>query len=248
VSAVDFSQGEFLAAVLARAVRGSGTVAVGTNSPIPAAAALLARAHSRGAIEVAILGLAKHWPFTDGGRELFDFAAQGRLDSFFLGGGQIDGAGNLNLVSAGGYPAGKVRFPGSFGSAYLYALVPNVIVFREEHSPRVLVERVEFISALGVGPKGAYRKGGPRLLVTGRAVFQFDSEAARFALLSFHPGESVDSIRKATGFSFAVAVDVHETLPPTPEDLVFLRDGIAAELRPLYPRFVARALAGEHHA
>ncbi len=33
----------------------------------------------------------------DGGRELFDEAAQGRLDAFFLGGGQIDGDGNLNL-------------------------------------------------------------------------------------------------------------------------------------------------------
>ncbi len=239
----DFSKGEFLATVLARAVQGSPTVAVGTNSPVPAAAALLARTQASGAVEAIILGSAKHWPFTDGGRELFDFAAQGRLDSFFLGGGQIDGAGNLNLVSVGGYPAGKMRFPGSYGSAYLYALVPNVVVFREEHSPRVLVERVDFISARGSGPDGAYRTGGPRVLVTGRAVFRFDRAAAAFTLQSFHPGESVDSIRAATGFTFAVAPDVHETPAPEPQDLMFLRGTVADSLRATYPRFASRELS-----
>jgi glutaconate CoA-transferase subunit B len=243
-----YSRGEFLAAVLARGLQGARTAGVGTNSPVPAAAALLAHARSGGAMDIAILGLAKRWPFTDGGRELFDFAGQGRLDAFFLGGGQIDGAGNLNLVSVGGYPAGAVRFPGSYGSAYLCALVPNTILFREEHSPRVLVERVDFISARGVGPGGAYRKGGPRLLVTGRAVFRFDTAAGGFALSSFHPGESAASIRRATGFAFAVDEAVPETPPPDPEDLALLRGPIAAELRALYPRFAARELSGAPHA
>ncbi len=166
----------FLAATLADAVAGSRTIAVGTNSPIPAAAALLAQRRQPATV-VSILGSTRHNPFTDGGRELFDFAAQGRLDSFFLGGGQIDGAGNVNLVQAG-----STRFPGSYGSAYLMALVPNIVLFREEHSPRVLVPRVEFISAAGQ----------PRRLVTGRAVFHFVE--GRFVLVSAHPGESADGI------------------------------------------------------
>ena len=58
-----------------------------------------------GALRVSVLGSARHNPFTDGGRELFDCAAQGRIDAFFLGGGQIDGAANINLVGVGGYPA-----------------------------------------------------------------------------------------------------------------------------------------------
>lgn len=244
--APEYSKGEFLAAVLARAVEGSRTVAAGSNSPIPAAAALLARARAPASVEAIILGSQDYWPFSDGGRELFDFAAQGRLDSFFLGGGQIDGRGNINLVSVGGYPSGKQRFPGSFGSAYLYALVPNVVLFREEHSPRVLVERVDFISARGSSPEGAYRTGGPRLLVTGRAVFRFAEGG--FSLLSYHPGDSVDSIRAATGFAFALAPEVHETLPPGPEDLAFLRGPIASALRPLYPRFVAGALSHERRS
>jgi glutaconate CoA-transferase subunit B len=208
---------------------------VGTNSPIPAAAALLARALSDGTTEVAILGSRRHWPFTDGGRELFDFAAQGRLDAFFLGGGQIDGAGNVNLVRIGD----TVRFPGSFGSAYLFALVPNIVLFREEHSPRVLVPRVDFVSARGSGPEGTYRRGGPRRLVTGRAVFGFDGA---FTLESVHPGETAESVRDATGFAFAAPDHIPTTPPPTADELRALRGIVAGELAETYPRFCAEHL------
>ena len=57
-------------------------------------------------------------PFTEGSRELFDLAGQGRIDVFFLGGAQIDGEANINLVRADGR-----RFPGSFGSAFMYPMV-----------------------------------------------------------------------------------------------------------------------------
>ncbi len=64
--------------------------------------------------------------FTDGSRELFDCAGQGRVDVFVLFGGQIDGKGSINLVTIGDYQHPKVRFPGSFGSAYLYYVAPKV--------------------------------------------------------------------------------------------------------------------------
>ena len=73
----------------------------------------------------------------------------GRTNAFFLGGGQIDGEGNINLVSIGDYHKPKARFPGSFGSSYLYFVVPKVILFRTEHSKRTLVPKVSFISAPG---------------------------------------------------------------------------------------------------
>ena len=66
-------------------------------------------------------------------------AAQGRIDAFFLGGGQIDGAANINLVGVGGYPQSRVRWPGSFGSAYLYFLVPRVILARSSQSETLCV-------------------------------------------------------------------------------------------------------------
>lgn len=220
----------FLAATLARALAGVRTIAIGTNSPIPAAAALLVKALSPQPVEVMILGSPRHWPFTDGGRELFDFAGQGRLDAFVLGGGQIGGNGAINLVRAG-----KARFPGSYGSAYLYPLVPNIVLFREEHSPRVLVDKVDFVSA----------RGRPRALVTGKAVFGFAD--GRFTLLSHHPGETVDSIRAATGFGFDADPAVHETPASTAEELALLLGPIADDLASLYPRFV-NSLRGDIHA
>ena len=120
-----------------------------------------ARARGRPHARSRSLGSERHNPFTDGGVELFDCAAQGRIDAFFLGGGEIDGQANINLVGVGGYPHSRVRWPGSFGSAYLYFLVPRVILFREEHTPRVLVPKVEFISAPGTSPAQRLPPGRP---------------------------------------------------------------------------------------
>ncbi len=128
-------------------------VAVGNASPIPATAALLARARGNGRPYVSLLGSRRHTFFTDGGRELFDCAGQGRIDVFFLSGGQIDGEGNINLVSIGEHDKPNVRFPGSFGSAYLYYVVPKVILFRTEHSRRTLVPKVTSSARRAPAPK-----------------------------------------------------------------------------------------------
>ena len=164
---------------IAGLLEGVNHVAVGALSPIAGAAALLARERSNGGMRVSMLGSARHNFFTDGGRELFDCAAQGRIDAFFLGGAQIDGRANVNLVGTGGYPRSDVRFAGSFGSAHLYFVVPRVILLQPEHSRRTLVSEVDFVSAPGVSPPGVYRPGGPIALVTGRCVFRFDRDAAR---------------------------------------------------------------------
>ena len=154
-----FRDEELLADVIARLIGEVRHVAVGNASPIPATAALLARERGHGKPYVSLLQSPKHNFFTDGARELFDCAGQGRIDVFFLSGGQIDGQGNVNLVSTGDYRHPKVRFPGSFGSSYLYYVVPKVILFRTEHSRRTLVPKVDFI-ALGANEGNVYRPGG----------------------------------------------------------------------------------------
>ncbi|MGQ0677963.1 MAG: CoA-transferase [Rhodospirillales bacterium] len=231
---------ELVIAALARRVAGCRHVAVGNASPIPAAAALLARARSRGAMTVYILGSRADNPYGDGARELFDSAGQGRLDAFFLGGGEIDGAANVNLVSIGGRDAPAMRFPGSFGSAYLYFVVPKVILFREEHSRRVLVPRVSFISAPGASAPGVYRPGGPSALVTGRCAFAFDRARGRFSLESVHPGETVESVRAATGFDFHCPDGVPATPAPSAEELELIRTRIAREVADAYPVFARK--------
>jgi glutaconate CoA-transferase subunit B len=239
---MDWRKEELLIDVLACMLEGLGHVAVGAASPIPGAAALLARERSGGQLRVSVLGSERHNPFTDGSRELFDCAAQGRIDAFFLGGGQIDGEANINLVGLGGYPRSRVRWPGSFGSAYLYFLVPRVILFREEHSRRVLVQRVEFVSAPGASPPEVYRPGGAYALVTGRALFRFDRGRARFRLQSVHPGETVASILEHTGFEFDLPGDVAETPAPTPATLGLIRGPVGAAIAETYPGFAARVL------
>lgn len=235
---------ERLIAVIARYLEGVRHVAVGAASPIPAAAAMLLRAREERAgreeVRISILGSVSHNFFTNGSAELFDCAAQGRIDAFFLGGGQIDGQGNINLVGVGDYPQGKVRWPGSFGSAYLYFQVPRVILFREEHSPRVMVEKVDFISAPGTSAPDVKRDGGPVALITGRAVFDFDPRKARFALQSYHPGETEQSIRAQTGFDYDTAPDVGQTPEPDAETLSLLRGRVLDELGETYSQFAGR--------
>ena len=178
-------------------------------------------------------------PFTEGSRELFDLTGQGRIDLFFLGGGQIDGHANINLIGTGGWPGDAVRFPGSFGSAFMYMMTQRTILFREEHSPRVLVPRVDGVSAPGVSPPGHFRRGTAQALVTGRCVFRFDPARARFTLASRHPGQSAADIRAHTGFDYD-GDDAPETPDPTPEQLEILRGPVRAEMVETYPEFCAR--------
>jgi glutaconate CoA-transferase, subunit B len=229
---------ELLADVIARLIGEVRHVAVGNASPIPATAALLARERGGGRPYVSLLQSRKHNFFTDGARELFDCAGQGRIDVFFLSGGQIDGQGNVNLVSIGDYAHPKVRFPGSFGSAYLYYVVPKVILFRTEHSRRTLVPLVDFISAPGVSEPNVYRPGGPIALVTNRCLFEFAD--GRFRLASVHPGHTVEDVIEHTGFDFDRPASVPQTPPPSPETLAMLREIVAPQLAEVYPQFAAQ--------
>jgi glutaconate CoA-transferase, subunit B len=234
-----FRDEELLADVIVRLIGDARHVAVGNASPIPATAALTARALGRGRPYVSLLGSRKHTFFTDGGRELFDCAAQGRVDVFFLSGGQIDGEGNINLVSVGDYHRPTARFPGSFGSAYLYYVVPRVILFRTEHSRRTLVEKVDFISAPGGSPPNVYRTGGPIALITNRCLFAFDRARKRFTLESVHPGHTIEEVIEHTGFDFDRPEQIAVTPAPSAQTLQVMRGTVAHELSEVYPQFAA---------
>jgi glutaconate CoA-transferase, subunit B len=234
-----YSATELLITVIARLLHGCRHVAVGAASPIPGSGALLARELSNHAMRVSVLNSARNSAFTNGGVEIFDLAAQGRLDAFFLGGGQIDGQGNINLVGTGSYPQVDVRWPGSFGSAYLYYLIARVILFREEHTRRVMVPRVDFISAPGTSDANTYRRGGPYALLTSLALFHFEREARRFRLQSVHAGHTLEEVRDNTGFAFDCVPDAGTTAAPEAATLALIRNTIRAEIAEVYPRFAA---------
>ncbi len=248
MSAAGYAPEELLISVFARLLDGAAHVAVGAISPIPGSAALLAQALAReksgGEVRVSIIHGDANNPFTDGGRELFDCAGQGRIDAFFLGGAEIDGEANINLLGLGPYPDLDKRFPGSFGSAYVYFVIPKIILFAPEHSNRVLVERVDFISAPGTSPPGVHRPGGPKALVTGKCRMSFDAGRKHFTLESVHPGVTVDEVRDHTGFDFDVpeggAENVAKTPAPSASELEILRAEIAPEIAKTYPDFAER--------
>ncbi len=231
---------ELLADAIMRLIGDVRHVAVGNASPIPALAALTLRERGNGRPTVSLLGSRRHMFFTDGGRELFDCAGQGRIDVFFLSGGEIDGEGNINLVSIGDYDRPDVRFPGSFGSGYLYYVVPKVILFRLEHSRRTLVPKVSFVSAPGGSPANVHRPGGPIALVTNRCLFGFDRARRRFRLESVHPGHTVEEVIENTGFDFDRPDAVPVTAAPSAETLVLMREIVAPQIAEVYPQFAAR--------
>lgn len=238
------SRQELMIHTIARLLLPCRSVAVGAASPVPGAGALLAQHWASRETPprrqfVTILGGSKLNALTSGGVEVFDMAAQGRIDAFFLSGGQIDGEANINLVGAGGtYPQNDVRWSGSFGSAYLYYLVPRVILFREEHTRRVMVPRVDFISAPGPRPDGVHRPGGPLGLLTSLCWFAFDKARRRFVLETVHPGHTVEEVRDNTGFDFDLAPRVAPTALPDADALAAIRGPIARRIGEVYPRFV----------
>ncbi len=215
---------EQLACVIAGLLAGARHAAIGASSPIPATGAYLHQ-QSDPAFRVSLQQRQMANPFTEGSRELFDLAGQGRIDVFFLGGAQIDGEGAINLVRAEGK-----RFPGSFGSAYMYGVVPRVILFREEHSRRVLVPKVEFVSA----------RGNPQALLTGKALFLWQKDRRRFRLESVHPGGTVEEIADLTGFEFDRNENVKTTPAPSAAALALLRSKVNVEIAANYPAFAAR--------
>ncbi len=55
-------------------------------------------------------------------------------------------------------------------------LVPKVLLLREEHSRRVLVPKVDFVSAPSVSKIEVHGRSGPSALVTRRCVFGFQPQ------------------------------------------------------------------------
>ena len=235
----DYTIGELMAARIAREVRDDTYVSSGAASPVPMAGVLLAQeTHAPDMIYVPI-GASNPELNLISGKEVFDLAQRGRLDIFFLGGAQIDGHGNINLTTIGDHDRPDVRLPGAAGSGMLYFMTNRIILFRLEHTPRVFVENVDFITSAGSSGERIERPGGPSMLITNICVMMYQKEDKKFRLESVHPGVTADEVRENTGFEFLIPDDVPVTAPPTPEQLELLRGSIKDRVEGEYPGFVA---------
>ncbi len=148
----------------------------------------------------------------------------GRIDVGVLSAAQVDRRGNLNSTVIGNYRTPKVRMVGSGGAHDIASLVGRLVIVMP-HDPRRFTERVDFVTAPGLGEDGrrpvGTRGAGPVDLLTPRAWFTF--ETGEMTLAGLQPG--MGAVAAVEGFSWKVphAEDVVELAPPTGEELAVLR-------------------------
>jgi glutaconate CoA-transferase, subunit B len=229
---------EVMAVTIARRLVDGETIAVGSVSPIPASACLLARAtHAPGA-RLILLGNSDRFPFNGGMQEFYNFAMRGKIDVFFGSGAQIDEHGNFNLSVVGDYAKPRVRLPGGRAQGALPFVVKRFFLFRTDHSRRVFVPRVDFITAPGTSPPEVYRLGGLSAVITDLCVFDFSRERGRLEVASLHPGVTMEDVQAKTGFPLHTASAVVPSPMPTSQELDLLRGDVRQELENFYPEYV----------
>ncbi|MBD0747765.1 CoA-transferase subunit beta [Streptomyces sp. CBMA152] len=229
----------------ARALAGARTCFVGIGLP-STAANLARRLHNPGLVliyESGVIGAKpSRLPLSIGDGELaetadtlvsvpemFSYWLQGgRVDVGFLSAAQLDRHANINTTEVDrgpGRPPG--RLPGAGGAPEIAAHCGEVLIVLR-HSPRALVEHLDFVTTLGhgAGPGDRARYGmrgrGPTAVITDLGVLRPDPATAELVLTQVHPGVSVEQVREATGWPLRTADRVEVTAPPTETELVEL--------------------------
>jgi acyl CoA:acetate/3-ketoacid CoA transferase beta subunit len=65
--------------------------------------------------------------------------------------------------------------------------------------------------------------GGPAAVITTLGVYRFDPKPGEMVLASWHPGQSVQAVRAATGWDLRLADGCRETPTPTAAELEIVR-------------------------
>ncbi len=243
---------ETMAVVISRDLRDGEWVEVGAGLPVPRAGALLAHV-LHGPNMKLMVAMTKAYLRDEQSIEDFEYITDVRAmrwaeayylhdqllngqmhrrnGVFYCGGIQFDAYGNANLI--GTHDAdGKLTFRGPGGIGTCNATIHNgrYHLVTTSHSPRVLVEKCDYISAVGFGDgtpglreELGLLNSGPTYLITPLCVFDFDPDTHRARLKSVHESSSVDEVKERTGFEFEVPANVATTEPPTALELETLR-------------------------
>jgi glutaconate CoA-transferase, subunit B len=243
---------EIMAAVIAHDLRDGEWVEVGANMPVPRAGALLAHL-THGPNMTVMMAMTKAYlhdvPTIEEFEYITDVGAMRWAEAyyrhdrllndqrrrsngvFFCGGIQIDRYGNSNLIGIGSdYKHLKFRGPGAIGTTNATAQSNRWHLVTTSHDRRVLVPKVDYISALGYGegePELRHSlglpNGGPTYVITPLCVFDFDPIRHHARLHSIHRGVTLDEVRERTGFEFDVPDHIPTTEGPTATELDLLR-------------------------
>ena len=159
-------------------------------------------------------------------RSVFDLLASGRRHVMMMP-SQIDRYGNMNLSFIGDWSKPKVQLIGARGAPGNTVNHPTSY-WVPNHSPRVFVERVDFVSGVGYDRAATHpeakRYHEIRRVVTNLAVLDFETPDHSMRVRSVHPGVTIDRVVEATGFPLVVPDDVSETRVPTDDELSVMRD------------------------
>jgi glutaconate CoA-transferase subunit B len=160
-----------------------------------------------------------------------DMLARHAFDMSFSSGAQIDRYGNLNITAIGEYRRPKVRLVGSLAQPEHLAFVRRPIIVMDLEK-RSFVEKVDFITSVGHYKGGTSRTdlgldaGGPCLVVTDKAVFDFDPVTREMRLSSLHPGIELDDVLERMAFRPKITNNVPATLAPSAQELRDIRSVI----------------------
>ncbi len=157
--------------------------------------------------------------------DLFGYYLQGgRVDVGFLGGAQVDRFGNLNTTVISDYTRPKVRLPGSGGACEI-AIHARRLFYIMRLSKRSFVERLDFVTSPGFpGGRDTREKlgmpgGGPQIVVTDKALFDFNGPGREMRLYSLHPGVSLSEVREQIGWPVNLAERLGRTEEPSWQEL-----------------------------
>jgi glutaconate CoA-transferase, subunit B len=216
---------DLMAVAMARLLRDGEVVFQGVNSVLPMVAIGLARrVHAPNLTYVNIAGgfdptprfapasstdpeLARGSPALISNEDFYDLCARGGIDTVFLGAVQIDARGRTNVSVIGEHSRPKVRLPGGGGAAAIMPTAGRVILWRSQHSPRVFVERLDFVTAAGNVDR----------VVTPLCVFQ--RRRGRLEVEALMPDVTAEEVRAQTGFDLGTDSAWPALQPPTEAEL-----------------------------
>lgn len=161
--------------------------------------------------------------------DLFSLYLQrGLVEVALLGGAQIDRWGNLNTTTIGDYHSPRTRLPGSGGACEI-AINAGRLFYIMRLKRRAFVGRLDFQTSPGYLSGGDSRDAleipgrGPQLLITDRALFDWNNAEREMQLVSLHPGVTLEDVRSEVGWELRVAPTLTTTDPPTEDELRELR-------------------------
>jgi glutaconate CoA-transferase, subunit B len=248
MSEVTYTDSEMMVAVAARVLKGARTVFVGVG--LPNIACNLARYTVAPDLELiyesGVYGARpERLPLSIGDPTLVSGAVsvvsmadlfglylqRGLVEIALLGGAQIDRFGNLNTTVIGDYKKPKTRLPGSGGACEIATNAQRTFMIMRLKR-RAFVDKLDFLTSPGHLTGGDSRArlglpgGGPELMITDKAVLNFDNPEREMQLSELYPGVTAKDVQAEVGWPLRLAATIGETAPPTTKEIRLIRDEV----------------------